>query len=206
MSESELLKFDLFIDDEYLIDNCDVTVYLSGDRRYTEKNFTHTLNSSKLKFGWNKVEIPLKSFKAESGADLSQINCFAVQIIINKPFETLGNFAEYFMMGLDNIRVCKSYSVVEMTDDDDNDENIQLGDGYEQEDIRENVIQKIQYIENSPEEKILRLKKQIIKKKAVEIDDIYGIHGMILIVTAAVTGLIFALNTILILVRRKRIK
>lgn len=206
MSESESLKFDLFIDDEYLIDNCDVTVYLSGDRRYTEKNFTHTLNSSKLKFGWNKVEIPLKSFKVESGADLSQINCFAVQIIINKPFETLGNFAEYFMMGLDNIRVCKSYSVVEMTDDDDNDENIQLGDGYEQEDIKENVIQKIQYIENSPEEKILRLKKQIIKKKAVEIDDIYGIHGIILIVTAAATGLIFALNTILILVRRKRIK
>ena len=210
LSKSKSVKLDLFIDDEYLVDDCTFELYFSGDRRHQDKNFKYIIDSQKLKFGWNSIEVPLTSFKADSDADWKNINCFALLVLINEPFETVGKFEEFFVMALDNIRISETYELLETEvseDDEDLGLDTEIGFDNSKEEIKENVIQKIQYIENAPEEKILRLKKQVIKKKAVEIDDIYGIHNIILIVTTIVTILIFAANAVaLILSRKKKIK
>lgn len=212
---SESLRFDLFVDDELLIDDCTTTVYFSNDRRYQKQNLCYILDSSKIKFGWNSFEIPLSSFKADSDVDLSQIICFAVEVVINEPFEVMGDFQEYFMIGMDNIRISKTYTFNNQNDNGNNNNGIEFGDnsGSSSENTSDadfnesdSVTEIIKYVEKEPEEQILRVKNHVVKKVGVPVDDFYGIHWIILIITASVAVVILTVNTVLLLKVNKKLR
>ena len=114
LSASKSIRFDLFVDDLDLVKTCDFKVYLSSDTRNSRDNFIYNIKASTFKLGWNSFDIPLSSFKKEDSkqsADWSSIQSFAIEVTLNTPFAVYGPYQDYFLFGLDNIRIAKTFDI-----------------------------------------------------------------------------------------------
>lgn len=106
-SAAQSLRFDLLIDDIALAAKNKIKVQLTSNKRFKDKAFVYYINGADLQFGWNSFDVPLSKFTAQSGADISSI--YGLSIGIDNA--VLGT-NDYFLFGLDNIRVYKSFTVI----------------------------------------------------------------------------------------------
>lgn len=218
LSKSKNIKFDLFIDDIDLASTCDFKLYLSSDRRCADDNFIYFLDSSVLKLGWNSFDILLSEFikeDTEAFPDWSSINCFAVEVIINEPFESYGAIDEYFLLCLDNIRIGDTYvlqSEVEGEDEppaDDNSNTVPSTNENPGTITKENhttFYEDAEVITLSPEENTTYITKRVIKKQKVLLDDIAQSHWITLIVTCCVAVILIAGSVVLVILSSRKNK
>lgn len=119
-SAAQSLRFDLLIDDTALAAKNKFKVQLTSNKRFKDKAFVYYINGADLQFGWNSFDIPLSEFTAQSGADISSIYGLSVGID-----DVDIGADDYFLFGLDNVRVYKSFTVIKETEN--NDDNIDYG-------------------------------------------------------------------------------
>ena len=108
------VRFDLFIDDIVLAKAHNYKVIFTSDRRFKGNSFEYVLNTENLVLGWNNIEISLKDFKSQDDADWSSIYGFGVG-----PVEVNMEASDYYYMGIDNLRVYKTFTVLATHDDTD---------------------------------------------------------------------------------------
>ena len=116
-TQSQSVRFDLFIDDILLAKGHNYKVIFTSDRRFKGDSFEYLLSTENLVVGWNSIEISLKDFKAQDDADWSSIYGFGVG-----PVEVNMEESDYYYMGIDNLRVYKTFTVLVAPEEEDEEE------------------------------------------------------------------------------------
>ncbi len=189
-SKTELIRFDLMIDNIKLAQKTTATVILSSNRRANSDNHTYELNFSRMKEGWNSVELPISAFKGE--ADLSSISCFAFVMNSTQALD------DFFVLCLDNLRAAKTFTVAGNSQDKwDNDFGIDDDDYYYYEDDDDPRI------DNDVIKKGGNITRKIIRRYKKNGDSGLSVDMIVLISVSSVC-LLLILSVVLFLLFTKR--
>lgn len=192
-SSSETINFDMFVDDVTLASKCVFKILLSNDKRLESGNFTYVIPSSVVSLGWNSLQVKLSDFKADSDADISAVRSMAFMVETN-------NFSEddYFVFGIDNLRVGKSFVMV---DDEKNSDSNVMGDFSANNTV---IYAEPDVIELDPQETTTYINKKVIKKQKVVLENISAAHWVIMIVTLIVSAILIVGSVILVCVFKRK--
>ena len=198
-SSAKTVRFDLFIDDAKLAEKCGFNIIFSGDKRGLSKNYTYNLDKT-LNSGWNTIEIGFEDFKADSEADLKTIQTVMLKVEVDGLSDD-----DYFIVGLDNLRVNKSFILSnEIVQNSENpntpDDNAEINSSAQP--IYDTVYEEAEIIMLEPEENTIYTKKQIIKKQKVVLNAISSFHWMVMAAAICVSGVLISSSTVLLIKNR----
>ena len=179
-TNSQSLRFDLFVDDMTLVKQNKFKVFFTSNKRFKDMAYEYRINSADLVFGWNSFDIQLSDFAAQIGADWSKIYGFAVGIEDTNLGED-----DYFYLGVDNIRVYKTFDMLSDSNEEsefdtdfsyDDTDFVYIGEDFEE----------ITDDDNSFEDAGVTVKK-VIRRKRVNSN---GSADIIMIVVVVIGGVL----------------
>lgn len=197
------LKFDLFIRDvDLLRQRATMSVVLSNDARGTKNYQSWKLDLSKLKDGWNSIEIDIsKGYTSNGTLDLAELKSFIVQCD-TADFQS-GDYVEKVVVGIDNIRYISKTGNTELKINSDEEESFEDTDfggdydfNYEVEEFPDLNVEASDGSEGGTDTQII---KKNITQTIIE-------YSWLIIALASEAVVVAAILTVLLLIKRKKNK
>lgn len=203
VSDMKTLKFDLFIRDiDLLRQRATMSVVLSNDARGTKNYQSWKLDLSKLKDGWNSIEIDIsKGYTSNGTLDLAELKSFIVQCD-TATFQS-GDYVEKVVVGIDNIRYISKTGNTKLkinSDEEESFENTDFGGDYDFDyEVEELPDLNVELSGGSKGGTDTQIIKKNITQTILE-------YSWLIIALAAEAVAVAAILTVLLLIKRKKNK